>query len=56
MIKVSVVTLALFTTCVSQAHDIGHQHEHVEGGWNSAAGFVSDIDFTEGLFKHARQV
>ena len=26
------------------AHDIGQDHEHVEGGWNAKAGFVSDID------------
>ena len=29
---------------VAMAHDIGHEHEHVEGGWNAEAGFVSDVD------------
>ena len=41
-------TLAIATTAVLSAsvsaHDIGHEHEHVEGGWNAKAGFVSDVD------------
>ncbi|GEA59011.1 dipeptidase [Vibrio comitans] len=32
------------------AHDIGHEHEHVEGGWNAQAGFVSDTDITATYF------
>lgn len=32
------------------AHDIGHEHEHVEGGWNAKAGFVSDTDYQANLF------
>ena len=30
---------------VASSHEIGHEHEHVDGGWNSEAGFVSgDVD------------
>ena len=32
------------------AHEIGHEHEHVEGGWNSEAGFVSDVDIEARLW------
>ncbi len=32
------------------AHDIGHEHTHVEGGWNAKAGFVSDTDITARLW------
>ena len=32
------------------AHDIGHEHEHVEGGWNAEAGFVSDADLEARLW------
>ncbi|MEH6452544.1 MAG: membrane dipeptidase [Psychromonas sp.] len=39
-------TLALSVS----AHDIGHEHEHVEGGWNAKAGFVSDTDYKANLF------
>ena len=35
---------------VAAAHDIGHEHEHVEGGWNAKAGFVSDTDITAKLW------
>ncbi len=32
------------------AHEIEHGHEHVEGGWNSDAGFVSDVDINARLW------
>jgi microsomal dipeptidase-like Zn-dependent dipeptidase len=32
------------------AHEIGHEHEHVDGGWNAKAGFVSDTDHAAKLF------
>ncbi|MEP4146087.1 MAG: membrane dipeptidase [Halioglobus sp.] len=32
------------------AHDIGHEHEHVDGGWNAKAGFVSDSVITANLY------
>ena len=35
---------------VTMAHDIGHEHEHVEGGWNAEAGFVSDVDIEAKLW------
>ena len=34
----------------AHAHDIGHEHTHVEGGWNAKAGFVSDTDITARLW------
>ena len=37
-------------SCVVSAHDIGHEHEHVEGGWNTDAGFVSDVDIEARLW------
>ncbi|GAM66421.1 microsomal dipeptidase [Vibrio sp. JCM 19236] len=47
-------TLSLFTalalSSTSFAHDIGHEHEHVEGGWNTKAGFVSDVDIEAELW------
>lgn len=42
--RVLIIAMALFYSGFSTAHDIGHEHEHVDGGWNSAAGFVSDVD------------
>lgn len=41
------ITLFAITTL---AHDIGHEHEHVEGGWNAKGGFVSDTDITAKLW------
>lgn len=45
----SVIAGLAFATTL-QAHDIGHEHEHVEGGWNSGAGFVSDVDIKAKLW------
>lgn len=36
--------LSLLLSGSVAAHEIGHQHEHVEGGWKARAGFVSDVD------------
>ena len=46
--RVSALAL-LFTSSIS-AHEIGHEHEHVENGWNAKAGFVSDTDMTARLY------
>jgi len=45
------ISLLAATCCISaNAHEIGQEHEHVEGGWNAKAGFVSDTDHTAKLF------
>ncbi|GAB7219954.1 dipeptidase [Vibrio comitans] len=44
-----IASLLLSSTSVL-AHDIGHEHEHIEGGWNAKAGFVSDIDVQSKLW------
>lgn len=49
MKKTLLATLILLSTTVS-AHDIGHEHQHTEGGWNAAAGFISDTDHTAKLW------
>ena len=42
---------ALLTASTVNAHDISpHVHEHVEGGWNAKAGFVSDVDIESWLW------
>ena len=38
------VMAMLLPSALVWSHDIGHDHEHVEGGWNTDAGFVSDVD------------
>ena len=43
----------MISACISGgvvAHEIGHEHEHVEGGWNAEAGFVSDVDIEARLW------
>ncbi len=45
-----VSALALLVTSKVGAHEIGHEHEHVDGGWNAKAGFVSDTDMTARLY------
>lgn len=42
--------LFLVIATTAYGHDIGHDHEHVEGGWNAKAGFVSDTDITARLY------
>ncbi|PSW16612.1 hypothetical protein C9J01_06350 [Photobacterium rosenbergii] len=42
--------IALATSIGAFAHDIGHEHTHVEGGWDSEAGFVSNTDHTAHLW------
>lgn len=39
-----VLLFSLFAATGTWSHEIGHDHEHVEGGWNAEAGFVSDVD------------
>ena len=42
--KRTLLATLIFASTSAIAHDIGQDHEHVEGGWNAKAGFVSDID------------
>ncbi|WP_394240813.1 dipeptidase [Vibrio astriarenae] len=49
-ISFSSLFASLLIATAVQAHDIGHAHEHVENGWNSKAGFVSDTDHTAYLW------
>jgi len=48
--KTIALTTAIIFSGVATAHEIGHEHEHVEGGWNSEAGFVSDVDIEAKLW------
>lgn len=48
--KLSKLAISLVIPSVAMAHDIGHEHEHVEGGWNTKAGFVSDVDIEAKLW------
>ena len=41
---------AISFSAYALAHDIGHEHEHVKGGWNARAGFVSDTDIEAKLW------
>jgi membrane dipeptidase len=44
------LTLSLPVSLSIDAHEIGHDHEHVEGGWHAKAGFVSENDGEAKLF------
>ncbi|WNC74004.1 membrane dipeptidase [Thalassotalea psychrophila] len=48
--KIIAITITTILSTAAMAHNIGHKHEHVEGGWNSAAGFVSDTDINNKLW------
>lgn len=55
--KVNTMKLKLIATGISlalafsvNAHEIGQKHEHVDGGWNAKAGFVSEDDYKSKLF------
>ena len=50
MFRVVAATAVLGFSSGVLAHDIGHEHEHVEGGWNAEAGFVSDLDLEARLW------
>ena len=50
MKKSIILAIALGFSGSIWAHDIGHEHEHVEGGWNTEAGFVSDENLEERLW------
>lgn len=45
-----VILITALLSSSALAHDIGHSHEHVEGGWNTDAGFVSDVDVKSKLW------
>ena len=45
-----IVAVSGLLAAAAMAHDIGHEHTHVEGGWNAKAGFVSDTDITAKLW------
>ena len=49
-VKILLASFALAYANSSSAHDIGHGHEHAEGGWNTDAGFVSDVDIKAKLW------
>ena len=49
-IKALLSTTAFVFPLCAHAHDIDHGHEHVEGGYNAQAGFVSDEDPQAYLF------
>ncbi|MEM9061516.1 MAG: membrane dipeptidase [Pseudomonadota bacterium] len=42
--------IAIAVPAAAFAHEIEHGHEHVAGGWNAEAGFVSDEDVTSKLW------
>ena len=44
------IVIAIVSPLAAAAHDIKHGHEHVEGGYNAQAGFVSDEDPQAYLF------
>ena len=44
------IAIATVVSGMAVAHDIGHEHDHVEGGWNTEAGFVSDVDIEARLW------
>ena len=43
-------TFSLAFAAIALAHEIGHEHEHIEGGWDAEAGFVSDVDMKARLW------
>ena len=47
---IALLFLVSLTVGVAVAHEIGHEHEHVKGGWNAEAGFVSDVDIEAKLW------
>ena len=49
-LRETVLLTAFVYSGTALAHEIGHEHEHVEGGWNSEAGFVSDVDIEAKLW------
>lgn len=49
-LRKTVLLTAFVYSGTALAHEIGHEHEHVEGGWNSEAGFVSDVDIEAKLW------
>ena len=50
--KIGIFAIALASVFATGAiaHDIGLEHEHVDGGWNTEAGFVSDVDIEARLW------
>ncbi|SFK89888.1 dipeptidase [Shimia haliotis] len=50
MKKLTTTTIAIAMPFCAFAHDIPHGHEHVDGGYNAQAGFVSEDDVTAPLF------
>ncbi|MGR5163884.1 dipeptidase [Vibrio owensii] len=48
--KKSIIAIALLVSTGAVGHDIGYKHKHVEGGWDTTAGFVSDTDYTAHLW------
>jgi membrane dipeptidase len=50
MLRAFAGTMLIFFSGAVLGHDIGHEHEHVEDGWNTDAGFVSDVDIEARLW------
>jgi microsomal dipeptidase-like Zn-dependent dipeptidase len=44
------ISLTLSLPMVASAHEIGHKHDHVKNGWNTDAGFISDVDIKAKLW------
>jgi membrane dipeptidase len=49
-LKAIVILSSTFLSYSVMSHDIGHEHEHVKGGWNTDSGFVSDVDIKAKLW------
>lgn len=43
-VKTLSIIIASLVAVSTYAHDIGHEHTHIDGGWESKAGFVSNTD------------
>ena len=50
MLRSTIAIASIVCMFAVSAHEIGHEHEHVEGGWNAEAGFVSDVDIEARLW------
>lgn len=48
--RVVALTSSLLLPQIVFSHEIGHEHVHVKDGWNTASGFVSDVDIESKLW------
>jgi membrane dipeptidase len=49
-LKTLAILISATLSSTLSAHDIGHEHKHVEAGWETEAGFVSDTDIEAKLW------